>query len=387
MRILMVHPHDICSPAEPWTRRIRSFAGELAKRGHEIKLVYFPLCKGSLKTHSLEGYEAIPLSRYPSAPGFIRNTLRITRLAGWADLVHFQKCHHYASIPSVIAAYLAKKPLHYDWDDWEEMIWYESCGRKLHSRLIGSSFKALERLLPVLADTVSVSGRELKRLAIRFGAKEKDICTVPVGADLEEFNPHIDGKQIKERYGIKGGLVLYIGQLHGAQYLDLFIRAANLILHRDPGVTFMVVGEGFMERHLNNLALELGIQDRIIFTGSVPHNDIPRYICAADICVAPFRDTKVTRCKSPLKIAEYMACGKAIVAANVGEVRKMLGGVGVLVEPGDVDALAEGILTLLSDKSLRESLGRFARQRAERSYSWSNSVSSLLTAYESVYAK
>jgi glycosyltransferase involved in cell wall biosynthesis len=64
----------------------------------------------------------------------------------------------------------------------------------------------------------------------------------------------------------------------------------------------MIVGEGFMERSLRNLTYELGIQDKVIFTGAVPHDKIPQYISAADICVAPFRDTKVSRCKSPLKI-------------------------------------------------------------------------------------
>jgi glycosyltransferase involved in cell wall biosynthesis len=95
----------------------------------------------------------------------------------------------------------------------------------------------------------------------------------------------------------------------------------------------MIVGEGFLEKSLRELVKDLGIEDKVIFTGSVPHHKIPEYISSADICVAPFRDTKVTRCKSPLKIVEYMAMGKAIVAGNVGEVRRLLGGIGILVEP------------------------------------------------------
>jgi glycosyltransferase involved in cell wall biosynthesis len=379
----MIHPHDIYSSVEPWTRRIKSLAIELVKNGYEVKLVYFPLSNNeNLKPYLLDGYEVIPFNRYPSPIIFLKNILKFINLGRWADIIHFQKCHHYASIPAVISAYLNKRPLHYDWDDWEEMIWYESCGKSLYSKFIGFSFKILERFLPKLSDTVSVSSEYLKNLALGFGVKRENIFSIPVGADLEQFNPNINGSEIRRDYDITGPLVLYVGQLHGAQYIDLFIKAANTVLHKNPKVQFMVVGEGLMENSLRGLVKELGIEDRVIFTGSVPHHKIPEYIAAADICVASFKETKVTICKSPLKIVEYLASGKAIVASNVGEVKRMVGGVGILVEPGNFHALGEGILKLLKDKKLRDNLGRLARQRAEKNFNWPNTSLSLLAAYK-----
>jgi len=179
-------------------------------------------------------------------------------------------------------------------------------------------------------------------------------------------------------------MVLYIGQLHGAQYIDLFIKAAKEVLSKNTEVVFMIVGEGFMERNLRDLALRLGISDKVIFTGAVAHNEIPRYIAAADVCVAAFKDTKVTRCKSPLKIAEYMACGKAVVASNVGEVRRMLGGVGILVDPDDANSLAEGILRIIGDKDLGDRLGKFARIRVEEKYNWVKTTANLFVAYQKI---
>lgn len=387
MRILMVHPHDIYSSVEPWTTRIKSLAEELVRRDHQVKLVYFPLTDKNLTSYLSDSYEVIPFKRNTSPIVFLKNTLRLIELANWADIVHFQKCHHYAAVPAVVAAYLKRKPLHYDWDDWEEMIWYESCGRNLHSLFIGFSFKVLERFLPKFADTVSVSSQNLRDLAIKFGVKKENIYSAPVGADLERFHPYIDSSRIRKEYNIKTPLVLYIGQLHGAQYIDLFIKAANIVLHKNSRLTFMIVGEGFMEKSLKDLTHELGIEDKVIFTGSVPYQKIPEYIAAADICLAPFKDTKVTRSKSPLKIVEYMAMGKAIIANDVGEVRNMLGGVGILVKGGSHYSLAEGILRLLNDEELRENLGRFARKRAERRYDWSRTASSLLIAYEKLCSK
>ena len=385
MNILMVHPHDIFTKHEPWTTRIKNIAHEFIKQGHTVRLCYFPLTIE--KRHRLRRSGAvlvIPLDRTPSPSVFVANTMKLIKLCRWADVVHFQKCHHYSSVPTVIAAYLTRKPLHYDWDDWEEKIWYESVGRDLHSRFIGFSFKVLERWLPVLADSVSCASASLKNLARKFGVKEDRIFDSPVGADLEKFMPGLDGGWVKRNYAIEGELVLYIGQLHGAQYADLFIRAAHIVLHHRHDVSFMIVGEGFLEPQLRKLADDLGLNGKIIFTGGVPHDDIPYYIAAATVCVAPFKDTQVSRCKSPLKIVEYLACGKPVVASSVGEVRNMAGGVSLLVEPSQYGALAGGILRLLGDRLLRERLGRFARKRVEHSYSWAATAASLLRAYEKI---
>ncbi len=386
MRILMVHPHDIDSPLEPWTRRVRSFAQELVKNGHEVKLVYFSvLASEAANRHYRDGYEAIPFKRLFSPFFYIRTIFELMKLAGWADIIHFQKCHYYSALPAVIAAYVRGKPLHYDWDDWEEKIWRESSDKSAHSLLIGFSFKILERFVPLFSDTVSVSSRYLGELSNKFGVDKKNVFFAPVGADLAEFNPRVSGSRIRDKYNIKGSLVLYVGQLHGAQYIDIFIRAANIVAHKNPGATFMVVGGGFMERPLRDLACGLGIADKIIFTSSVPYREIPEYIAASDICVAPFKETEVTRCKSPLKIVEYMASGKPIVASNVGDVRWILGGVGVLVDAGSHIALAGGILRIFEDRPLAENLSRFVRQRAERAYNWPKIVSSLLAAYQRPY--
>ena len=381
----MIHPHDLFDESEPWTVRIRNIAKKFTEKNHMVKLCYFPLALD--KEHlpqKIDSIELIPLDRMPSPTLFLKNTKKLIELCKWADVVHFQKCHHYSAIPIVVAAYISKKPLHYDWDDWEEKIWYESCGTSPHSRFIGISFKILERWLPVLADSVSCASSRLKKIACKFGVKEELIFDAPVGADLEAFKPGLDGQWVKEKYNIKGELVLYVGQLHGAQYADLFIKAINVILHKHQGASFMIVGEGFLEHKLKRLALDLGLREKIIFTGAVAHKDIPYYIAAADICVAPFKETEVSCCKSPLKIVEYLACGKPVVAGLVGEVRNMAGGCAILTEEGNFHSLAEGILKLLDDRDLREALADGARARIEKKYNWNYTADSLLRAYERI---
>jgi glycosyltransferase involved in cell wall biosynthesis len=158
-------------------------------------------------------------------------------------------------------------------------------------------------------------------------------------------------------------------------------------LQKSPDVKFLIVGEGFLEKSLRQLVYDLGLENSVIFTGSVKHEEIPLYIASASVCLAPFRDTEVTRCKSPLKIVEYMASGKAIVASNVGEVAKMLGGVGVLTAPGDYHDLAKSITILLNDSQLRQNLGLAARKRAEHKYNWSYTAQNLIQAYNKIIKK
>ena len=385
MNILLIHPHDLFSSAEPWTVRIKSIAKELSKRGNEIKLCYFPLVIGNHSPSQAEFGELIPLDRTPSPKVFLKNIYKLVQLTKEADVVHIQKCHHYASIPAVIAAFIARKPLHYDWDDWEEKIWYESCGRGLHSRFIGVSFKLLERWLPVLADSVSCASSHLKNMSRKFGVKENYIFDAPVGADLEKFRLDIDGQWVRDKYGIEGGMVLYIGQLHGAQYVDILIKAANVVLHKSPNLKFLIVGEGFLMSELQKQVFDLGLEDKVIFTGAIPHEEVPFYIAAADICVAPFKDTEVTRCKSPLKIVEYMAMGKIIVASCAGEVRNMLGGCGILVEPGLCYKLAEGIIWALENKdSIYDIIKERSRRRIENKYNWGCTANNILSAYNKI---
>ncbi|MCK4993860.1 MAG: glycosyltransferase family 4 protein [Candidatus Omnitrophica bacterium] len=379
MKILMVHPHDLFSRQEPWTTRIKNIAAEFRLKNHSVKVVYFPLVyrKGNKRFYK-GGIEFIPLSRQVGEGNFLKNIRFFIKESKWADIIHFQKCFHYAAMPALIGGFLNKKPMHYDWDDWEIKI-FHYCAKQ--PRLVGIFLQVLERFMPLLCDTVSVSSFRLKQECQRYGVKENRIFMAPVGADLALFHPQISSVRIRERYNIETPIISYIGQLHGGQYAEQFIKAAKIVLNSVNDLTFMIVGGGYRLNELRTLASALEIEENIIFTDSVSHKEVPLFMAAADIAIACFEDNDITRCKSPLKIAEYMACGKPIVASNVGEVKNMLGGVGVMTEPDNPEDLARGIIKLLEDEPLRKRLSQKARDRAEVIYNWRNTSDNLLRAY------
>jgi len=379
MRILMIHPHDIFSEKEPWTVRIRSMALEFVKRSHQVKLVYFALDNTeALNLSNWNGVEIFPVSRRLGIGNFLKNIIRVTKLAGWADVVHFQKCFYYAALPSLIAGLIKGRHLHYDWDDWEIKIYYYSRGQ---NHLVGMFLHLLERMIPFLVDTVSVSSNRLRKECLRYGVPSRRIFEAHVGADLERFNPGNKGNHIRQRFGIDGPLVMYVGQLHGGQYVELFIDAAKQLSQKINSINFIIAGIGSRLEELKRYSASLGMNGRLIFTGYVPHDDVPFYLAAADICVACFEKNDITECKSPLKIVEYLASGRPIVASKVGEVEDMVKDAGILTEPGSASSLASGIERLLEDKGLMEELSSKARSRAENKYNWSDTADSLLRAY------
>ncbi|MCK9595034.1 MAG: glycosyltransferase family 4 protein [Candidatus Omnitrophica bacterium] len=384
MKILLIHPHDIFSGLEPWTIRIVNFAREFQRMGHEVKLAYCPRERGEEGCPGeLEGIGIIRLSRKVGVIPLLNNLRAVLKAGRWADIIHFQKCFHYTAIPALCAGLILNKPLHYDWDDWEEKIWYHSNVGSLHTMIFGNFIRLLERYIPLCADTISVSSGHLRKICRRIGVSDERICDAPVGADLVKFNPRRSAGNVREKYALgEKTIVLYLGQLNGCQYVEMFIEAARAVCADRTETVFLVVGQGYMMGWLVELADSLGISRNVVFTGPVEHELIPEYIAASDICVASFEDNQVTACKSPLKIAEYLASGKPIVASSVGEVPVMVNGAGILVRAGDPNALAEGIMRLIDEPGLRKELGAKARKQAQDKYNWRSSAENLVGAYK-----
>ncbi|MFH0782200.1 MAG: glycosyltransferase family 4 protein [Pseudomonadota bacterium] len=380
MKIVMVHPHDLYHDLEPWTVRITYLAQELVRAGHEVKVVYHeyrsPDGKRAEVTDRSFPFETIPFQRHPFH--VFRNAGKLEKIAWWADIVHFQKCTNYAALPAVAAAFYQSRPLHYDWDDWEQAIYEQDNNNPIASWIY---FQQMEKHLLKLADTVSVASSGLRELCEKLRFPKERTFFIPVGADLKVFQPSVSGEEVRQKYGWRKKLVIYQGQISGANYVHLFIRAAKIILGKRQDVDFVIVGGGDKLANAQELAGSLGITAGLFFTDKVPHEMVPQFIAAADVAVACFEDNKQVRCKSPLKVKEYMASGKAIIASRVGDLPEMLGDCGKLVAPDSYLEIAAAIDALLDDDEERSRLGKKARERAEQYYSWRKSAETLVEAY------
>jgi glycosyltransferase involved in cell wall biosynthesis len=152
-----------------------------------------------------------------------------------------------------------------------------------------------------------------------------------------------------------------------------------------PALSLLLVGGGPQEDALKALTASLGIEKSIVFTGRVPHDEVPRYYQIIDILVYPRLPMRLTELVTPLKPLEAMAYGRLVVASDVGGHREMIehGKTGVLFEAGERDALAAAVLNLLGTRNRWPALRAAARAYVERERSWSGSVAN----YAPVYAR
>ena len=114
----------------------------------------------------------------------------------------------------------------------------------------------------------------------------------------------------------------------------------------------------------------MGLADRVAITGRVPEDALPAYLSLADVAIYPMADTLLNRAKSPVKVIEPMLMGIPIVAHRVGQAADYIGNTGILVEPGNLYAMADAVCELLNDRPRRARLGAMAEQRVWSCFNW-----------------
>jgi glycosyltransferase involved in cell wall biosynthesis len=234
---------------------------------------------------------------------------------------------------------------------------------------------------------VVVSKAVGKRLQTYWRVPADKIMTVPNAVDLELFNPMVENPGTRTEVGLGDEpVVMFIGSFLPWHGLDNLIEAFSKVVLEIPRAKLVLVGDGWIRADLEVQAKEVGLADKVIFTGSVPHQKVPALLSIADVAVAPYPDLSAELWFSPLKLFEYMAAAKAIVASSVGQVAEVLedGYSGLSVEPGNVEALSQALIKLLKDKELRWSLGKNARREAVEKHSWQSRASKLEEIYRSV---
>jgi glycosyltransferase involved in cell wall biosynthesis len=221
---------------------------------------------------------------------------------------------------------------------------------------------------------VSVTDKLKDELVRLYSVPAKKVLVINNGANTDIFKP-IDQKQARAELGLDSSkkYVCFVGHLAAWQGVEFLIHSAPFILDKCPEVRFLVVGDGVMRDKLLETASELGLSNKFIFTGRVPYENVPVYINAADVCVAPFikeRNSKIGL--SALKTYEYLACGKPIVASSIPGVKDLidLSGGGVSVPPENPEALANAVVKLISDEKTRDVMGEQGRKYVVENHSW-----------------
>jgi glycosyltransferase involved in cell wall biosynthesis len=244
--------------------------------------------------------------------------------------------------------------------------------------------RLLERRIDLLPDAIVTStGRAAELLECEFNCRHERVIPLPDSVDVERFRPDVvDVQEIAGRKAALGiprdrPVVVYLGLLANYQGTPLLVDAARELKERGFDVHFLVMGFPG-ESEYRRLVGEMGLADRVTFTGKVPYEEAPAHLALGDIAVAP----KLSETEGAGKILNYMAMALPTVAFDDPVSREYLADLGVYADPaGGATALADAVASLVDLPERRAALGRELRAFARRRFSWDNAGHTLVGVY------
>jgi glycosyltransferase involved in cell wall biosynthesis len=235
--------------------------------------------------------------------------------------------------------------------------------------------RVASRVFAAAGALLAVSG-EVAAYLERFTAARGRIHVVPNGVNVGRIHPEVPAALAPERGGFTIGFVGTLKPWHG---LDTLVEAFAHLHRADGDARLLIVGAGPEEARVAEGLRRAGVLHAAHLAGAVAPSEIPAFLTSMDVAVAPAPPLE-NFYFSPLKLFEYMAAARPVVAARIGQIAEVVhdGVDGLLYPPGDAAALAASLDRLRRDPALRARLGAAARQTILRSHRWDHTVDRIL---------
>ncbi len=218
-----------------------------------------------------------------------------------------------------------------------------------------------------------------RAIATETGLDLGRFVAVPNGVDLSVFKP-LDARVARRSlsWPDAGWIITFVGKLVPWQGLETLLDAASLL--RNRGLLWVLVGDGPLRDLIRRRIEERGLIGTVRMVGALAHSQVPLAIAASDLCVAPFSRRRNDLIEiSPLKIFEYMAMARPVIASNVPGVQDIVQEAGLVIEGDNAQTLAHAVEALLADSKKREQMSRYGVEYA-RLASWESRAKSILEA-------
>ena len=232
-----------------------------------------------------------------------------------------------------------------------------------------------------LSDAIVCPSNVTRDYIASLGLDRKRVTVISNGVSPSDFAP-----SPLPRRADRVPVLLYTGTLADWQGLDVVIRSLPKILEHRP-VQLRIVGRGRSRQRklLAKQVRKLGIEEHVMIQSAVPHHEVPALIAESDICLAPLglNDRNVTQGACPIKVLEYMASSRPLVASNMPIVRELLREDidALLFSPSDPEDLARQVVRLLNDDELSRRLADSATERALTKFTWHEAQKKLVKVY------
>ena len=364
---------------------IRSFARALTELGHEVAVVAcgLPDCKQTLEQELHAIIWTAPLSRRNRA---LAQVLRAAnRTIGRTPRRNPDAVRVLHNLTFFRAAMCAAKQWNPDFIYERYSLWAVA-GLRLAKKLsiplvleVNAPFayeqqhyrsgvtcpplaRWVERMIWRRARLVIPVSESLEGQLRRARVTPERIHLLPNAVDTRLFHAGVDGSPVRQRLHLEGRFVIgFVGTFKRWHGVDLLLSAFRELHRADPSIHLLLVGEGTLRSQFEKEVQAAGLTQAVTFTGALAHEDIPQYLAAMDAAVAPYPASD-NFYFSPLKLFEYMASGRAVIASRVGQAAEIVvdGVTGLLFEPGDLTDLVRSIARLRNNPGLRKELGQKA---------------------------
>lgn len=328
----------------------------MARRGHTVDIV--------AGDRGVARHEEVSLFQFPFRPEKEWPDLGV-RARRLAERISFARTSMHHLLLAEYDAIVVNKPFDFP------ILWFAR-RQGLRSTTVfrsgGTDFFLCDRRFSSAVDCwLSASGYNALQVESRFG---RGVKVVHNGVDTDVFRPVGRCSSQRSQWALDEEVLLVsVGRLVGWKGIDVAIDAVAML---NPGIRYLIVGEGPEMVALKARADQLGVTGRVAFAGRVPHDDLPALLSQCDVFVQP----SVGEEAFGISIVEAMACGLPVVATENGGIPEIVvpGETGVLVTPGDAVELARELGRIASSAALRMRMGAAGRFRALAEFTWARNA-------------
>lgn len=400
MRILHVLDHSIPLHSG-YTFRTRAILREQRRRGWQTFHLTSP--KHTAPGPAREVVDGLEFYRTGFAPvgpealpvwrewALMRATMR--RLVEVAEIVKPDLIHAHSPVLNAWPAlWVAKKrriPVVYE----VRAFWEDAAvdhGTTSEGSLRYRATRALETAALRRVDAITTICEGLRADIAARGIAPEKITVIPNAVDVGEFRfEEARDEALAARLGLTGKTVIgFLGSFYAYEGLDLLLAALPQVLAARPEARVLLVGGGPQEEALKAQARALGLADKVLFVGRVPHAEVQKYYGLVDVLAYPRHAMRLTELVTPLKPLEAMAQGKLLVASDVGGHRELIrdGETGRLFAAGSAPALAQALLQTLEERERWPAVRAAGRHFVERERTWERSVANYAPVFASLTA-
>jgi glycosyltransferase involved in cell wall biosynthesis len=202
-----------------------------------------------------------------------------------------------------------------------------------------------------------------------IGARSEKITVIPNGIDTNFFSRRTDGHSFREKYGILGKVILYVGRISKVKGLNYLVDAMPAILNEVPDAILVIIGPDFgLKTELRRRAKQLCIEKKVLFIGPLTGDELVDSYAVSDVFVLPSIHEAMA-----MVLLEAMAMGKPVIATDTGAARDLIqnGVNGFVIKPRRPDQIAKAVISLIKNRTFATKMGDINRKIASK-HSWDN---------------